>query len=354
MISMKHRSGQLGRLRPHPLLVGLGLALLLVLAMPWAVAAHSPDPILGGGLFAQGQDLRFRWRAGAEPAAVIKTAIRAAATAANATRNSRSATFTYDTAGANPIGYGPGATCGVNGIACFTRTAPTSFTMWLREQGHVFDWGSLKWCQSYTSPPNGCYDAETVALDEFGHIEILNHHENYADQHDYLDAVVQTFSRVKAQAGYNARAFGRCDVATLQLQYDVPSSAAKYSTCLSLTTDLRLSWTRNVNLITLTANLAVVDLSTYFRLGGNPISARTVTLQRRPVGSTTWSSVGTMTAGGSGTYTLTYQIYAATEFRAVFSTPSGEGLRGDTSGTVSVTAFTCTGVTAVTVLAPCP
>src|SRR5215203_4598026 len=87
---------------------------LLALAMPWEVAAHSPDPILGGGLFAQGQDLRFRWRAGAEPAAVIKTAIRAAATQANATRNSRSATFTYDSAGASPIGYGSGATCGVN------------------------------------------------------------------------------------------------------------------------------------------------------------------------------------------------------------------------------------------------
>ena len=64
--------------------------------------------------------------------------------------------------------------------------------------------------------------------------KVLNHHVNYADDHDYLDAVVQTYSRVKPQAGYNARAFGRCDVATLQLQYDVPSSAAKYSTCLDL------------------------------------------------------------------------------------------------------------------------
>ena len=51
--------------------------------------------------------------------------------------------------GANPIGYGVGATCGVNGIACFTRDAPDGFTMWLREQGHVFDWGTLKWCQAY-------------------------------------------------------------------------------------------------------------------------------------------------------------------------------------------------------------
>ena len=33
--------------------------------------------------------------------------------------------------------------------------------MWFREQGHEFDWGSLKWCQTYDDPPNGCFDAET-------------------------------------------------------------------------------------------------------------------------------------------------------------------------------------------------
>ena len=31
---------------------------------------------------------------------------------------------------------GPGP-CGVNGLGCFTRTAPTGFTMWLREHGRV-------------------------------------------------------------------------------------------------------------------------------------------------------------------------------------------------------------------------
>ena len=37
------------------------------------------------------------------------------------------ATFTYASDGASQIGYGTG-TCGVNGIACFTRSAPNSFT----------------------------------------------------------------------------------------------------------------------------------------------------------------------------------------------------------------------------------
>ena len=133
-----------------------------------------------------------------------------------ACKGSHAATFVYDATGANPIGYGAGATCGVNGLACFTATPPDGFTMWLREQGHVFDWGTLKWCQAYATPPNGCYDAETITLDEFGHVEGLDHHVNYGNDSDYDDAVVQTFSRTKPNAGWNRHTFGRCDVATLQ------------------------------------------------------------------------------------------------------------------------------------------
>lgn len=316
-------------------------------------AAHGPDPALSGGPFGQNQDLRFRWRAGAEPTAAIKTAIRAAATAANATRASKAATFTYDAAGSNPIGYGVGATCGVNGLACFTRTVPTGFTMWLREQGHVFDWGTLKWCQAYVTPPNGCYDAETIALDEFGHVEVLNHHGNYADNSDYLDAVVQTYSRTKPAAGWNMHTFGRCDVATLQLQYDMQSWTAKYATCLDLATDLTLAASPIVVPIggttTLTATLKVVDYDAYLRLGGNPISGRIVTLQRRAPGATGWTIVGAMPAGaGAGTYVLTQRPQVDTEYRAVFTTPADEGINGDTAPTVRVYASTCTAVAATT------
>ena len=103
----------------------LASALMLALAggtgMP--IAAHSPDPALGSELFAQDARLEYDWRTGAVPPAAMRTAIHAAADDINDTRASRAATFAYDTAGTSPIGYGTG-TCGVNGLACFTRNAP--------------------------------------------------------------------------------------------------------------------------------------------------------------------------------------------------------------------------------------
>ncbi len=328
-----------------------GAAALVILPLAFGgAAAHGPDPIVSGGPFGQNQDLRFRWRAGSEPTTAIKAAIRAAAIDVNDSRASKATTFTYDAGGANPIGYGVGATCGVNGLACFTRTAPTGFTMWLREQGHVFDWGTLKWCQAFTTPPNGCYDAETIALDEFGHVEILDHHVNFADESDYGDAVVQTFSRRKPSAGWNMHTFGRCDIATLQRQYDMQTWTAKYSTCLDLATELTLAASPVVvpvgGTTTLTATLKVVDYDAYVRLGGNPISGRVVTLQRHVPGATTWTTVGTMPGGSAaGTYVLVQTPQAGgMEYRAVFKTPTDEGINGDTSPTVHVYVGVCTGL----------
>ena len=327
------------------------VALTLVAGLAATAAGHGPDPVLSGPLFAQNQVLLFDWRSGAAPPAALRTAIRAAAADASATRGSKAATFGYDAAGTNPIGYGVGATCGPNGIACFTRDAPDGFTMWFREQGHAFDWGTLKWCQSYASPPNGCFDVETIALDEFGHVEILNHHVNYADERDYDDAVVQTVSRAKPQAGWNTHRFGTCDVATLQREYDVPNTTTKYSTCLDLSTTLTLvaapTSVAYGGTTTLTATLKVADVAAYDRLRGNPVSGRPVSLQRRTVGTTTWIAVGTMAVGSSGTYSLSVKLQSSTEFRAVFKTPTDEGLTGDTSPTVAVAVAGCS-------TPPCP
>jgi hypothetical protein len=339
-----------GQRTAHVLLT-LALTAALAGGATRSIAAHSPDPALGAELFTQDARLEYDWRTGAVPPAAMRTAINAAAADVTETRASRAATFAYDTAGTSPIGYGTG-TCGVNGLACFTRDAPDGFTMWFREQGRVFDWGTLKWCQMYTNPPNGCYDVETVALDEFGHVEGLGHHDNYADDSDYTDAVVQTFSRTRPREGFNMHVLGACDVAMLQIRYDIPGASSLYSTCLDLSTVMTASRSASSvpygGTVTFTAQLRVVTNTDYGRLSGNPVSQRPVRLQRRAPGTTAWSNFATMNpTTPTGSYVLAVRLYSSAEFRAVFTTPSNEGLRPDGSPTLSVTVGSCSSP-------PCP
>jgi hypothetical protein len=329
----------------HTLARASAVAAVLAVSTASPILAHGPDPALSGGTFDQNRALEFRWRSGAEPPSAIRSAVLAAAADSNASRAARAATFAYDSTATNPVGYGTG-TCGVNGLACFTRTVPTGFTMWLREHGRVFDWGTLRWCQMQSSPTNGCYDAETIALDEFGHIEVLNHHANYADERDYTDAVVQTFSRTRPKTGWDMHVYGPCDTATLQMKYDVTTLSSLYSRCLDLTTVLTMSISDTsipyAGLVDFTAYLKIATDTDYGRLSANPIGARTVRLQRRAVGSTTWTNLITLSAGSTtGTYVASLRLYSTADFRTVFSTPTNEGIRGDTSPTVRITVAPC-------------
>ncbi len=331
-------------------------ALVVVLAtaagVAWPALAHSPDPVFSGSTWPKNGSLTFDWKAGQVPPSQVQSAILAAAGDSNRSNGSRAALFSRATGSANPVAYGVSVTCGINGIACFTRNPPTGFTMSFREQGHRFDWGSLAWCQMYTTPPNGCFDVENIALDELGHVEILNHHANYADGSDYTDAVVQTVSHAKPATGWNARQYGRCDVAALQLLYDVPSWTAPYSTCLDLATTLTLGASATTittgTSVSLTAVLKVADSTAYRELRINPLSGRTVTLQRRRPGATSWTTQATMAAASTaGTYTLIVSPTATYEWRAVFGKPPGEGLRGTSSTTTTIQVRSCS-------TSPCP
>jgi len=185
-----------------------------------------------------------------------------------------------------------------------------------------------------------------VMLDELGHVDGLDHHVNAPDDSDYADAVVQTVSHARPQVGWNASAFGRCDVATLQQLYDVPSWATPYSTCLDVPTLTTLSATPTSVIspgsTTFTATLRTDGTG---RLDGNPMSGRIVVLQQRS--GTGWADLVTMSAGtAAGSYVAKLAPKGTQDFRALFRKPSGEGVRTSASGTVRVTV-TCT-------TAPCP
>jgi len=312
------------------------LALVAALAgSPAPASAHDPDPVLAGGLFAQNAALEYRWGSGGTPPAAIRTAVNGAAAGSNASRRSRAATFTYDSGGGNTVYYGVDVPCGVNGLACFRRDAPTWFGLWLRENGHRYDWGVLRWCEM-NGDPDGCYDAENVVLDELGHVLGLDHHVNDADDSDYADAVVQTYTHTKPRVGWNAHVFGRCDVATLQQQYDVASWTTPYSTCLDVPSRTTLTATSTDvvagSVVTFTATLTSAGSG---RLSNNPMTGRVVVLQQRS--GSTWTDFLTFAPGvASGSYSASRTMRATGDFRALYRKTSTEGVRTSTSATVTI------------------
>ena len=148
--------------------------------------------------------------------------------------------------------------------------------------------GALRWCQMQAAPTNGCYDAETIALDEFGHIQVLNHHVNYSDERDYTDAVVQTFSRTRPKTGWNMHAYGICDTATLQIDttydafvavFEMPRRRDRALTRRQRHVDQPRRADRHQLWSSRSRRATSLGLAR-----ANPIGARTIRLQRRAVG----------------------------------------------------------------------
>ena len=281
------------------------ILVMLLAGLTPTVVAHSPDPILSGppGRSTRGHVPLANQRRprGRDP----KRRPRGPADDNNDTKNSRAATFTYHSSGSGLVGYGPGASCGVNGIACFTRMRPSGFTMWLREQGHVFDWGTLKWCQAYTNPPNGCYDAETIALDEFGHV-----------QGSTTTSTAPTSATISTPWSRPSRGHDRRPVGTARLRpvrrRHAPAAlrhADLGGEDLDLpgphdgpdverdTGSIAFGGTTHLTAALKVADAAAADRSAATRSRAGP------TLQRRAPGTSTWTTVGVMPpTTAAGTY----------------------------------------------------
>jgi len=309
---------------------------VLAVAAAQPVCASLPTPA-SGTTWDQNQRVEYRWKEGDEPPAWAKSAMNAAASDSNSSRKAKAATFAYDPYGPAWLAYTDDLP--TNWAIGYTiRNIPNSFTLRIRPQGTQLDWGTLKWCQFYDDPPNGCYDMEMVTLHEFGHAQTLNHVEDGGEVDAYTDTVMHASGlRTKAKTGWNQHVFGRCDVARLQIRYEPQTTSTPISTCLDLPTDLTLSpgsgsVTAGVP-TTLSARLKISPDAIYPNLAGETLADRSVVLQRRSVGGSTWTTVGEMASvtDGTGKYVKTLTLASTYDWRAVFSSPSDEGLAGSNS-----------------------
>jgi hypothetical protein len=126
------------------LTVGLPAVLLIALLVPQATLASSVTPVKYGR-WRQDQVVPFIWKADAKPPAWLKAAILAAADDSASSRGSRAAVFEHAESANSWIGYMEDV-CAEAAIGCAWNNAPSSFSLRIRPQGWVFDWGTLRWC----------------------------------------------------------------------------------------------------------------------------------------------------------------------------------------------------------------
>lgn len=317
----------------RPSVVAVTMAVVMIVAAAGGSAlAVSPTPA-SGSTWAPNQRIEYRWRAGDEPPAWMRTAINSAARDSNESRASRAAIFAYDGDGPAWIAYtGDLPTSWAVGYA--VRYVPDYFTIRLRAQGYPLDWGTMRWCEFYDAPPTGCFNAEMITLHELGHAQTLGH-VNDADYPDWTDSIMHEAPKSKAKVGWDANEYGRCDVARLQVRYQPLTPSTRYSTCLDLRTELSLTTSSSTatyySYVTLTARLRVSSDADYPSLASDPVAGRRVILQRRVPGTTTWSTIVEMDADDLGRYERSVAVTATYEWRAFFATPSNEGLSGSAS-----------------------
>jgi len=306
-------------------------------------SADTPTPA-GGATWAPNQHVKYRWKAGSEPPGWLKPAIHAAAADSNASRASKAAVFAYGAGADSWIGYTADIPTNY-AVGYAVRRVPDSYNIRLRPHGHVLDWGTLRWCQFYDNPPNGCYDAELITLHEFGHVQTLGHVDESLGE-PWLDSIMHAGPRTKAKIGWNEDEFGRCDVARLQVRYRALAPSTRYSTCLALPTALTLGSSSTSitsgQSVTISATLKVSGSTGYAKLAGEPISDRKVTLQRRVPGSSSWTTHAQMPSTSiEGRYASTVSPTATYEWRALFSKPADEGLKGASSAVIRVSVNSC-------------
>ena len=279
----------------------------------------------------------------------MKNAIEAAADGATDTSRSLSPIFApVDGSAKGVIRYTSSfsSNC-ANAIACASHDAD-AWTLRMRPHGHDFRWGELRWCQKTNS--DGCFDAERVAIHEFGHIVGLDHPETAGFRLAPSTTVMHQVSPSRPHAAWDRDSFGACDVASLQEQYGTPTMSTSISTCNDVDTRISLSASATqvaaAGRLVLTADLRTrADRAEYGEVSGMRLNGRSVQLRRRPAGSNgAWTTSWMRWAESPGIYTITLYPRSTYEYVAVFSAPDDEGLHGSTSNesTVRVTAA-CTG-----------
>jgi hypothetical protein len=217
----------------------------------------------------------------------------------------------------------------------------------------AFNNGS-EWCQE-TGFNSGCNDIPRAALHELGHMAGMARGKDGNTHNDSGEdwTVVQTgHAPTYGNSGWNTHHMQPCDVLGLALAYDVYTFPGGYPDCahhipnnldgllktkVAKTTGDAFACPGDPVTFAGTAQIET-DATNYRELSANPLWGRSIVIQRRSAGTSTWSTYATVLAQANGTGTWSKSVTATSgsyEFRGRFA---GEaGLHDDNSGFVTIT-----------------
>jgi hypothetical protein len=298
-----------------------------------------PVPAFAAGGWPRDTTLPFAWRSGDVPPDWARTPIRNGAEDASDSSASRSPFFVFRSTADDTMRYtGSFPDFCRLGIACASRDMPTFWAIWLRPHRSEFSWGTLRWCQR--DGDDGCFDLRRVVIHELGHVAGLNHPSSAGFNLGPNETVMHAVTPARPSPGSGRHAFGRCDVATLQELYDVPTNSTRISTCNDVATRLSLSASDTSvpvgSPVRLRAVLRIQDDDSFGRLADNLLNGRSVKLKYRRLGTDSWTVLWMEPQSSGGAYELSLAPQADLELQATFPAPDDEGLRFDSSPIVTV------------------
>ena len=323
---------------------------MLALALPGQVLAY--DPTLGVDKYGQDVNETFDWSTGATGSA--KAWLRSAFTTAaedDWDPKSRAPTFAHNSSSSNLVRFQDRDLSDCNAAiawyACTLYDPPNANGLW---------WQTIyadeeTWCHE-TGFVNGCLDVRRVALHELGHAVGLSRKADNGgiDAHSTEPesvTVMRLSTPRRAGTGWDRHAIQECDAIELQREYDL-AQTANPADCIesfggltggdltSVAYQGAPSATVACTSVQLSGTLKLIDHADYGRFGNNNLD-RTVDLQRRPSGGSTWTTIATFNTP-SGDWTRSVTMSSGTwDFRLVFG--GSTRVAPDNSGTRTVTWY---------------
>jgi hypothetical protein len=273
-----------------------------------------------------------------------------------ATNNSNVPRFSNgsDNAGGGAIVYTSQGTSPCTGstvwIACNPAGGTRTFSIYVRSIPSV---SAPTWlwfqrdatCADVRNDPydtSACFSVLRAVAHELTHLTLTRqHYDAGADDETFMQSATPTPNG--SPKNWNRRSFLPCDAAAAQLEYGVADPTGRFADCfdvvpgdgvkglnptLSLSSATSISRCAN-QAVTVSGRLALADVAAYEDLRDSPLAARTIRIDRRAFGETTWtngvfSATATGAAGTNWSRSITTASAGTFQYRATFVTTAAE------------------------------